>query len=99
MHLLKPYYKEISESKNPMVNLTYRIYEIIYDYLLKIINLDYFGPNNKLALCGGIMINCEGEKTDMFLPLHFDVRNKNSTTNLFTQTFGTKGNVSLIKNS
>lgn len=89
MHLLKPHYKDIAASKNPMVNLTYCIYEIIFDFLLKIIDLDNFGPNNKLALCGGIMINCEGENTDMFLPLHFDVRKKDGNTNLFDQTFGT----------
>lgn len=75
------------------------MYELIFEYLIKIVNLDQFGPNNQLALCGGIMINCEGEKTDMFLPLHFDIRKNNSKTNLFNETFGTKGNVSLIKNS
>jgi len=99
MHLLKPHYQDITKSKNQMVALTYRMYDLIQDYLLKIIDLNLFGPNNKLALCGGIMINCEGEKTDMFLPLHFDIRMKDSQTNLFNQTFGTKGNVSLMKNS
>jgi hypothetical protein len=99
MHLLKPHYKDIVASKNPQVNLVYRIYEIIFDFLLKILDLDNFAtPSNKLALIGGIMINCEGEKTDMFLPLHFDVRTKESRTDLFSQAFGPKGDESLIKN-
>ena len=35
------------------------------------------------------MINCEGDKTDMFLPLMFEVRKKNQPTqNLFKKAFG-----------
>ena len=68
-HLLKPYYKEISQSKNEMVTIVYRIYDLIYTFLEEILNYDWMGPNSKLAICGGIMINCEGVKTDMFLPL------------------------------
>ena len=55
------------------------------------------GPNSKLAIVGGIMINCEGEKTDMFLPLQFDVRTKTSSTNLFYETFGIRGQISTLK--
>jgi len=29
---------------------------------------------SKLAIIGGIMINIEGEGTDLFLPLKFEVR-------------------------
>jgi hypothetical protein len=68
-HLLKPFYKEISQSKNEMVTLVYRIYDLIYTYLEEIIDYKWMGPNSKLAIFGGIMINCEGDKTDMFLPL------------------------------
>jgi len=36
------------------------------------------------------MINCEGNKTDMFLPLKFEVRQKPKTysTDLFKNAFG-----------
>jgi hypothetical protein len=68
-HLLKPHYKNIGNSKNDMVTLVYRMYTLLQDYLEEIISLDWMGPSSKLAVCGGIMINCEGDKTDMFLPL------------------------------
>ena len=46
------------------------------------------GPNSKLALIGGIMINCVGEKTDMFLPLQFEIRSKNGSKNVYEEVFG-----------
>jgi hypothetical protein len=47
------------------------------------------GPDSKLALIGGIMINCDGEGTDMFLPMDFEIRsNKGETTsNVFEETY------------
>ena len=59
-HLLKPHYKNISKSENEMTELVYKMYDIIKEYLNNIINLDWQGPNSKLALIGGIMINCDG---------------------------------------
>ena len=51
------------------------------------------GPNSKLALIGGLMINCVGKKTDMFLPLRFEVRTKNGNTkNVFKEVFGKSEN-------
>jgi hypothetical protein len=52
-----------------------------------IIHLNWQGPNSKLALLGGIMINCDGEKTDKFLPLKFEIRNGNSNRDVFEDTF------------
>lgn len=47
------------------------------------------GPNSKLALIGGIMINCVGDTTDMFLPLKFEIRNKDGESkDLFEEAFG-----------
>ena len=80
-----------------MVALVYRIYDLVYNYLEEIINLDWMGPNSKLAIFGGIMINCEGSKTDMFLPLQFDIRSKNSFTNLYYETFGIRGQMNTLK--
>jgi len=57
------------------------------------------GPNSKLALIGGIMINCAGHKTDMFLPLKFEIRNKDGDyTNYFEETFGKVDNNPNINN-
>jgi hypothetical protein len=50
------------------------MYDIILQYIEDIIHLNWQTENSKLALIGGIMINCEGNKTDMFLPLKFEVR-------------------------
>jgi len=47
--------------------------DIIEAYLAEIVDLKWQGSNSKLALIGGIMINCEGDGTDMFLPLSFDI--------------------------
>jgi hypothetical protein len=52
------------------------MYNIISEFLEKIVNLDFAGKNSKLAIVGGIMLNCEGIGTDMFVPLKFEVRSK-----------------------
>lgn len=47
------------------------------------------GPNSKLAIVGGIQINCDGFSNDHFMPLMFDVRSKNGDKeDLYQQTFG-----------
>ena len=33
------------------------------------------------------MINCEGDKTDRFLPLLFELRTQDETKNIFEETF------------
>jgi hypothetical protein len=73
------------------------MYDLLQKYLDEIINLDWMGPSSKLAVCGGIMINCEGDKTDMFLPLQFDIRTKTSKENLFYKTFGIRDQLRILK--
>jgi hypothetical protein len=41
-------------------------------------------------MLGGIMINCDGEKTDKFLPLKFELRHGSENIDVFEQTFGFK---------
>ena len=72
--LLRDHIDEISKNKDIQVGIVYKMYEIIKDYLEDILNYKWMGPDSKLALIGGIMINCDGEGTDMFLPLHFEIR-------------------------
>jgi hypothetical protein len=60
--------------KNVQAGIVYKMYELIKEYLEDIFNYNWMGEDSKLALLGGIMINCDGEGTDMFLPLHFEIR-------------------------
>lgn len=67
------------------------MFEIINEMLLKLVesNTKWMTPSSKLALIGGIMINCDGEGTDMFIPQTFEVRKHDgSKLDLFDQTFG-----------
>ena len=55
------------------------------------------GPDSKLAICGGIMVNCEGDKSDVFLPLHFEVRTKDKKEDLFNKTFKVYDQAEILK--
>ena len=65
-HILKPYYKKISESENEMIELVRQMYTILKENLTKIIDFSWLGPKSKLAILGGIMINCDGKGNDRF---------------------------------
>jgi hypothetical protein len=43
---------------------------------------------SKLAIIGGIKINMEGEGTDLFLPLKFEIRTLQQSFDLLPQIFG-----------
>ena len=43
---------------------------------------------SKLAIIGGIMINCDEDVHDRFLPIHFEIRTLNDTEDLYESTFG-----------
>ena len=72
--LLIPHVDEITEAHSELTSLSYKMYHLIYEFLEGIMHTKWMGPNSKLALIGGIMINCVGDKTDMFLPLKFEIR-------------------------
>ena len=59
-----------------MVRLVMSMYEISNNFLEKIMSDNWMGQRNKVAILGGIMINCEGEGTDVFLPLKFTLKTK-----------------------
>ena len=44
----------------------------------------------KLAIIGGIMINCDGVGTDRFMPLKFEIRTRDETVDVFEDAFGAK---------
>jgi len=63
-----------------MAALSYVMYDIIEKFLNDVIHVDWQkSPIQKLAIVGGIMINCDGDKTDCFLPLKFEIRQKGET--------------------
>ena len=71
-----------------MAVLAYKMFEVCQKYLDDIVNLGFCGPDSKLALIGGIMINCDGQKTDCFLPLKFEVRTPSGTQDFTKECFG-----------
>ena len=70
-----------------MAALAFKMYEILLEFLNGIINLNWQQKNSQLALVGGIMINCEGDKTDRFLPMMFELRTQDETKDVFEETF------------
>ena len=89
--LLGVHVKDIEESgRDPMTALGYRMYEIIRDFILPMVDgaTGWMSPNSKLALLGGIHIHCDGRGTDLFIPLMFQVRGKSTAPeDLLLSTF------------
>ena len=71
-----------------MVALAYKMYELQLKYLEDILHMNWCGENSKLAILGGIMINCDGDGTDMFVPLKFEIRTTTDKKDIFKQAFG-----------
>lgn len=87
LNLLRPHVGELKMAEYKQVALAYKMYEITYEFLKEIIHDKWMGPNSKLCLFGGIMINCDGKKTDHFLPLKFEVL-RSSKIECFETVFG-----------
>ena len=74
-HLLAPHVDTIGKAADENVALVYIMYGIAKKFVEDVIDLKWQKSKNmKLAIIGGIMINTEGNKTDMFLPLMFEIR-------------------------
>ena len=87
-HLLVSKVEEIKGAENEMAKLSYVMYDILKQFLEEILQSNWMGPNSKLAIVGGIMINSDGEGSDMFQPLMFEVRSKDGTKmDLYKETF------------
>jgi len=87
--LLAPKINEIIKDDFPMTKLPYELYRISLNSLDQIISYDWMGDNSKIALLGGIIINCEGDGNDRFLPLKFEIQSKNGKReNLLWECFG-----------
>lgn len=66
-----------------MVALVYTMYKIMEKFIEDIIHLKWMTPKSKLVIIGGIMINEDHEKSDRFLPLMFEIKNQDSTEDVF----------------
>ena len=87
-HLLAPHIEEISAAENTNATLVLTMFDILRQFLDDVVNMNFGGPNSQLVLLGGIMINCDGEGTDMFLPLSFERRTKDGKSeDLFKECF------------
>lgn len=86
-HLLEPLISTIENPENEMATLAFIVYEILLITLEDIIDMKNWSSKSKLAIIGGITINCDEEEPDMFLPIMFEVRTKNSKNDLFKESF------------
>ena len=50
--------------------------------------MKWMTEKSSLAICGGIMINCDGDRNDRFLPLKFEIRTLRKTEDMFEKVFG-----------
>ena len=98
-HLLVDHVESIQGQENEMVVLAYKMYDIIEKYIEDISDLKFCGPNSKLALIGGIMINCDGKKTDCFLPLKFHVKTPKGSYDYTEECFGARNRSSQVYGS
>jgi len=74
-------------SKNPMVELVLKAYEVIEEEMLSIVNTN-FGTGH-LVLLGGIQINMPYPLPGYWLPKHFSIRSKDmAPVDLITAAFG-----------
>ena len=64
------------------------MYHLIIDYLEQIMDMKWTTQGSKLALLGGIIINCEEDGTDRFLPLMFEIRTTLGRKDIYEETFG-----------
>ena len=66
------------------------MYNMIEEYLEQILHLKWMSEKSNLAICGGIMINCDGDGTDRFLPLKFEIRTLTKSEDVFEEAFGNR---------
>ena len=68
------------DPSNEMTELTYQMFHIVDEFVKDIVNSNWMTEKSQLCLVGGIMINCDDNAPDMFLPLKFEVQKKDGTS-------------------
>ena len=72
-----------------MATLAYETYAMVEEMLFKIIDRKWMSAESKLVLLGGIMINVDGEASDLFIPLNFEALvGDGSVIDLMEKVFG-----------
>jgi hypothetical protein len=56
------------------------MHEIASTFLEDIIEKSWMGPNSKLVILSGLMINVDGDQPDVFEPMVFEARSKTGPT-------------------
>merc|ERR1711871_63945 len=79
--------ESIKKSADPMVELTNVMYELAEKQILDMVSMDgWSGPDSKLALLGGVVVNMPKPYEDFFVPMHFTVQDsKGNRVNLLGQ--------------
>jgi len=77
--VLLPYAERLAKAADSMIELPYAMFEPVDDLTQKIVEKAAYKVNNgKIALLGGIQINTPDGVSDFFLPLRFEVRDKDN---------------------
>ena len=92
-YLLEPEVQNIENSQNKMTALSNEIYRISKDLLEDIMNSKKIKYDTKIVILGGIIINCEKDGTDMFLPKFFELRTGFKKVNLLDECFPNEKNL------
>ena len=105
--MLLPYGKRIHNSKDPMVELPYALFDAQDKMMGEIVGKACagVGGNGKIALLGGVQINTPAGMSDYFLPLRFEVLDNQATcvekfvrppSSVSTKTFDRNKNVQVF---
>jgi hypothetical protein len=62
-----------------MAQLAFQMYYLVEDRINLVIDHEWMQEGSKLALIGGIIINCDIDGSDMFLPMKFEIHDKAGT--------------------
>ena len=89
--LLSPSLSDIihDDPNRENANLSFAMYHVIRLYLEQTLNTNWMGPNSKLVILGGIILNRSEIGADVFQPLSFELRDKKGNkTDMFEKAFG-----------
>jgi len=80
----------IKDNNQRMASLTYEMWAMVEEYMNDIANTDWMNnAHSKMFTLGGVMINTDGDMTDLFLPLRFGYKTSNGKyVDLMQETFG-----------
>ena len=67
--------------------LANKMHDIASQFLDEIVDLKWMGPNSKLVILSGLMINVDGASADVFEPLSFTIQGKDGKKTDMTENF------------